>query len=141
LTVFAGEVGLALEVRPIHRIPSDLGAEPAACERLLSVVLSRRSAPDHRLSLVYGLATFGDAIREPSLEDVLWYLASDAESVEEARGSVDRWVEVRGYRRVDHAAVEAFELQRRTACELTKLLGDEAYQRLLGIYRARKRKG
>jgi hypothetical protein len=140
LTAFASALGLEIELRPVHRIPSvwtrgGLAEAPATWERLLLVVLSRPAIPNRTLSLIYGLGTLTDPVQEPCVEDVLWYLAADSEAVEFAQGSVDRWAQLRHYEGVDQATVDAFQQHTQVVCELILLLGKDPYQELLRIYR------
>ena len=74
----------------------------------------------------------GPAIsREPSAEDVLDCLASDACGIDNAAGDFEQWASEYGYDTYSRKAERTFRACQKAAEKLERLLGYEAYQELL----------
>jgi hypothetical protein len=98
------------------------------------VTLSRAGAAEPSVRLVFlAPVTAGS---EPSLSEVLWWLAGDAWVLRRGNGELGAWAAVYGYPATEEATIWLFEQATRQAAALAALLGDSDVQRLLAIYEA-----
>jgi hypothetical protein len=131
---FAAECGLRITVENISGAPRDVSAPPADLDRYFLVSLSsfRGDLPPLRMVFVDEATRDG----EPTIRDVLWWLSSDSWAAEQSHRQYSRWAEMYRYAYDDVAARRLFDLHVSQAIALSAMLGETAYNALLGLYAA-----
>jgi hypothetical protein len=73
---------------------------------------------------------------DPSLRDVLWWLAGDSWALEQADRNPADWAATYGYPPEAEATAWLFDQSARQAADLRNLLGDADMKRLMTLYGA-----
>lgn len=128
----ATEAGLLIQSEALHLAPRDVAAAPSEMEQYYLVVLSRQGDADQEVRLIF--ATPIAEHREPSMRDVLWWLAGDAWSIECAGGKLTEWAAHHGYSTRDAGTAALFDLSVRQTSSLRALLGAGLYARIIAAY-------
>jgi hypothetical protein len=129
---FAKTSGLQIATTELNAAPRDLVAPPDEQERYRLAEL-RREGDECALRMLF-LSDAASA-QEPSIRDILWWLASDAWAIEHAGRDLNKWRSALGYADSE-ATARIFRLQSAQTEKLIELLGDTAYRDLLSRYSA-----
>lgn len=128
---FAAELGLRVTTEELSAAPRDVLASPADQDRyfLVTVAGPRETAGQVRMLFVTGADE-----SQPSMRDILWWLASDSWAVEESGRDYARWAAVYRYAADDLVGARLFRMHASQADATRALVGDAAYRRLLRLY-------
>ena len=131
---FADQCGLRMDAEPLCVAPRDVLAPLDAVEQHFLVTLTRAevASPSVRMIFLTPVTAGGD----PSLRDVLWWLAGDSWALEQAEGNLVDWAATYGYPPEAEATAWLFEQSGRQAAALRSLLGDPDMKRLMTLYGA-----
>ena len=138
---FAASCRLWLNAEPIYYAPYDAVEPPSEAERAYLVNLTVGDPPSTRaMRLVFLVSPtprkggLHSSEARPNVRDVLWWLAADAWAVEHARRDPVVWAAHHGFDSKEPATQLQFDQRLRQASELSALLGDTNYGRLLDVY-------
>lgn len=131
---FAEGCALRMDAEPLSVAPRDVLAPLDSVEQHFLVTLTRAGAdsPPVRLVFLTPISSGG----EPSLRNVLWWVAGDAWAIAQGDGELVRWAATYGYPPDAEATAWLFEQASRQAAALRALLGDSDMQRLMTLYEA-----
>lgn len=129
---FADERDLRVTAEALPVAPRDLLQQPADSELHFLATISKSVPAGPSARLIFMLPP-GEGL-SPSVRDILWWLASDAWSIEQTNRDFGEWAGLHDYRPNDEATRRLFERHVRIADELRAVLGDVDYRKLLALH-------
>jgi hypothetical protein len=129
---FASDCRLCITAEALYVAPRDVLHPPEESEEPYIVTLTGPVPDVPPLRLVFEVPLASRS--EPTMRDVLWWLASDAWAIEHARGTLEDWAADHGYALHEPATTRLFERHAQQAATLARLLGPANYQRLLALF-------
>lgn len=131
---FAAECGLRLTAEPLCVAPRDVLAPIESVEQhfLVSLSCAGSNAPPVRLVLLKPVTDDSN----PSMREVLWWVAGDAWVLERADQEMSAWASTYGYPTGAEATAWLFGQVRRQSAGLAELLGNTHMRSLLALYEA-----
>lgn len=140
---FAATCRLCLTAEPLYHAPYDVVEPPSEAEQAYLVNLGVDDPSGTTAMRLVFLVTPTARERSsqvsegpPTVRDVLWWLAADAWAVEHARRDPLTWAAHHGFDLNEPATQLHFERRLRQATDLSALLGEASYRRLLTTYAA-----
>ena len=124
LSKFIADAGISMTVKPADNNPNMIDGDPRASHWACKIKAGRS-----QLTVAFSMGS--GLSGEPKLADVLDCLASDASGVENCAGKFDDWCGEYGYDTDSRKAERTFNICKRQAANLKRLLGPSAYETLL----------
>lgn len=137
---FAASCRLRVTAEPLYHAPYDVLEPPSEAEQAYLVHLGLDDPTGaSAMRLVFVALTARERSSQgnevaPTVRDVLWWLAADAWAVEHARRDPLMWAAHHGFDSNEPATRLRFDRRLRQATDLSALLGEASYRRLLTTY-------
>lgn len=129
---FARDNGLSMTAEALYVAPRDVMYPPSDSDQPYLVTLTRSGTVPGKISLVFQTPLAHGT--EPTIRDVLWWLASDAWAIDRSQQQLDRWAAIYAYDVSEPATRLLFECHVRQAVTLADVLGPDRFQQLLQLY-------
>lgn len=130
---FAAQCQLELHAEPLVAAPRDVLAGLEETDQYYLVTLSSRASSESARVIFIRPTTDPSP---PTMRDVLWWLAADSWAVDQADRDISRWAATYGIPVGAEPTARLFRLHVAQRQGLARLLGDDAYLRLLALYDA-----